>query len=135
MTQSTNEAVIRNAYEAYAEGDLARMLEFVDPGLEWTYLDPAVEDPQPQICHGRYELENALQGMLDSGLRSFLEEVRGQGDRIMVLVRTPGIDRYRAYKADDRNYNVLTVRDDQIVAIRNCRDREEALAVGGIEQR
>jgi hypothetical protein len=64
-----------------------------------------------------------------------LEEVRGQGDRIMVLVRTPGIDRYRAYNADDRNYNVLTVRDDQIVAIRDCRDREEALAVAGIEQR
>jgi ketosteroid isomerase-like protein len=46
MAQSTNEAVIRSAYEAYAEGDLARMLEFVDPDLEWTYLDPAVTDAQ-----------------------------------------------------------------------------------------
>ena len=51
----------------------------------------------------------------------------------MVLVRTPGIDRCRAYKSDDRNYNVLTVRGDQIVAIRDCRDREEGIAVAGIE--
>jgi ketosteroid isomerase-like protein len=133
MTQSPNEAVIRSAYEAYTEGDLARMLKFIDPDLEWTYLDPAAEDPQPQICHGRHELEAALQALLDSGLRSYLEEVRGQDDRIMVVVRTPGIDRYRAHTADDCNYNVLTVRGDQIVAIRDCHDRKEALAVAGVE--
>jgi ketosteroid isomerase-like protein len=133
MTESAHEAIIRSAYEAYVEGDLARMLQFVDPDLEWTYLDPADEDPQPQVCHGRHELETALKGLLESGLRSYIEEVRGQGDRVMVLVGTPGIDRYRAYKADDRNYNVLTVGGDQIVAIRDCRDRQEAIAVAGIE--
>ena len=133
MTESANEAIIRSAYEAYVEGDLARMLQFVDPDLEWTYLDPAEEDPKPRVCHGRHELETTLKGLLDSELSSYIEEVRGQGDRVMVLVRTPGIDRYRAYKADDRNYNVLTVRGDQIVAIRDCRDREEAIAVAGIE--
>jgi hypothetical protein len=95
--------------------------------------DPADEDPQHQVCHGRHELETALKGILNSGLRSYIGEVRGQGDRVMVLVRTPGIDRYRACKSDDRNYNVLTVRGDQIVAIRDCRDREEATAVAGIE--
>ena len=67
----------------------------------------------------------------DSGRTS--RKLRAQGDRAMVVVRTPGIDRYRAYKADDRNYNVLTVRDDQIVAIRGCHDRQEAIAVAGIE--
>jgi ketosteroid isomerase-like protein len=133
MTESAHEAIIRSAYQAYAEGDLARMLQFVDPDLEWTYLDPADEDPRPQVCHGRHKLETALKGLLDSGLRSYIEEVRGRGDRVMVVVRTPGIDRWRACKADDRNYNVLTVRDDQIVAIRDCRDREEAIAIAGLE--
>lgn len=39
----TNENVelIRQAYDAYARGDLPAMLEFIDPALEWTYLDPA----------------------------------------------------------------------------------------------
>jgi hypothetical protein len=35
--------------------------------------------------------------------------------------------------ADDRNFTVLTVRDGRIVAIRDCRDRREALAVSGIQ--
>ena len=34
----------------------------------------------------------------------------------MVVVRIPGIDAYRARKANDRNYAVLTVREGSIVA-------------------
>jgi len=33
--------------------------------------------------------------------------------------------------ADDRTYDMLTVRDRHIVAIRACRDRAEALAIAG----
>jgi len=32
--------LIRTAYEAYAGGDVATMLEFFDPDLEWTYAVP-----------------------------------------------------------------------------------------------
>jgi len=35
-----NVELIRTAYEAYARGDVVTMLGFVDPDLEWTYLDP-----------------------------------------------------------------------------------------------
>lgn len=55
-----NEALVREAYEAYGRGDVARMLEFVDPELEWTYLDPAFEDLEPETCHGRDQLRWAL---------------------------------------------------------------------------
>jgi hypothetical protein len=55
-----NAELIRWAYQAYASGDLAAMLEVVDPDLEWTYLDPALEHPTPQVCHGRHELEQVL---------------------------------------------------------------------------
>jgi hypothetical protein len=37
------------------------MLELVDPDLEWTYMDPSLEDPEPQVCRGRHELESALE--------------------------------------------------------------------------
>jgi ketosteroid isomerase-like protein len=49
---SENENLIRTAYEAYSRGDLSQLLELVDPDLEWTYLDPAYENPEPQTCHG-----------------------------------------------------------------------------------
>src|SRR6266536_1279206 len=101
-----NEDLIRTAYEAYARGDIATMLGFVDPDLEWSYLDPSIEDPDPQICHGRHELEDALARRAERGLRTELEEVIGNGDRVMVVVRTPGLDAHRARQADDRNFDV-----------------------------
>ncbi len=128
-----NVALIRRAYDAYARGDLATMLEVVDPDLEWTYLDPSLEDPQPQVCHGRHELESALARQAGRGLRAQLEEVVGHGDRVMVVVRTPGVDAYRVRQADDRNYDVFTVRAGRIVALRACRDRQEALRLTGIQ--
>ena len=36
-----NEWIVREAFLAYDRGDTGRMMEFVDPDLEWTYLDPA----------------------------------------------------------------------------------------------
>jgi ketosteroid isomerase-like protein len=123
-----NVELIRNAYEAYAKGDLETMLELVDPDLEWTYLDPSLEDPQPEVCHGRHELESALERRAELGLTAELEEVVGNGDRVMVVARTQGVDAYRARPAEDRNFIVLTVRNGRIVALRDCRDRDEALA-------
>ena len=63
-----------------------------------------------------------------SGSGVDLEEVTARGDRVMVVVRTPGVDGYRMWKADDRNYAVFTVREGRIVALRDCRDRREAVA-------
>ena len=63
-----NEAVVREAYEAYGRGDVARMLEFVDQELEWTYLDPAFENPEPATCRGRDQLQLALERQAGQGL-------------------------------------------------------------------
>jgi ketosteroid isomerase-like protein len=128
-----NVGLISRAYEAYSRGDVATMLQFVDPDLEWTYLDPSLEDPEPRVCHGRHELETALERQAERGLKAELEEVAARGDRVMVVVRIPGVDAYRMRKADDRNYAVFTVREGRIVALRDCRDRGEAMAAAAIE--
>jgi ketosteroid isomerase-like protein len=128
-----NEELIRRAYEAYSRGDLTTILQLVDPDLEWTYLDPSFEDPEPQVCHGRHELATALQRQAEHQLKSKLEEVAARGDQVMVAVRTPGVDAFRVRKADDRGYAVFTVLEGRIVALRDCRDRQEARAIAGIE--
>jgi hypothetical protein len=51
----------------------------------------------------------------------------------MVVVRTPGVDAYRLRQADDRNYDVFTVRDGRVVALRACRSRQEALRLAGLQ--
>jgi len=127
-----NADLIRRAYEAYANGDLAAMLEFVDPDVEWTYLDPTLEDPIPQVCHGRHELEQVLRHWAEHGLRAELEEVSSSGELVMVGVRTPGVDAHYGRRGDDRAYSVFTVRDGRIVALRDCCDRQEALNLTGL---
>ncbi len=96
-----NESLVRGAYEAYSRGDTAKLLDIIEPGLEWTYLDPSLADPEPQTCHGRAQLRSALQGQAERGLRSEVEEIAASGDKVMVIVHTPGIDRQRVRQADD----------------------------------
>ncbi len=130
----SNVALIRRAYAAYARGDTEAMLDLVDPSLEWTYLDPSAADPRPQVCHGRGELETALAQQAQRGLRAQLDEVIGHGDKVVVAVRTPGADAHRLRQSDDRDYAMFTVRDGRIVALRDCRDRADALRLAGIEE-
>jgi len=127
-----NEWIVREAFLAYDRGDVARMMEFVDPDLEWTYLDPGLEDPQPQVCHGREELEKALRRQAGLGLKAEVEEVVAAGDQVMLVMRTPGVGQYRHRNPDDRSYDVLTVRDGLIVGLHACRDRTEARSLAGI---
>jgi ketosteroid isomerase-like protein len=127
-----NEDLIRGAYDAYASGDLDAMLAVVDRDLEWTYLDPAFPNPDPQTCHGRDRLADGLRAQARRGLKSQVEEVIGNEDKVFVTVRTPGADQFKARPTGDLNYDVLTIRDGRIVALRACRDRNQALAVLGL---
>ena len=127
-----NEWIVREAFLAYDRGDVARMMDFVDPDLEWTYLDPNLEDPQPETRRGREELEKALRRQAGLGLRAELEQVIAAGEKVMLVMRTPGIDQYRLWQSDHRTYDVVTVRDGLIVGLHACRDRGEARSRAGI---
>jgi ketosteroid isomerase-like protein len=123
-----NEWIVREAFLAYDRGDIARMLEFVDPDLEWTGLD----DAEPQTRHGRVELEKALRRQAEYGLRGQLEQVIAAGEKVILVMRTPGVDQYRDREDDNRTYDVITVHDGLIVTLRACRDRGEARSLAGI---
>ena len=127
-----NEWIVREAFRAYDRGDVTRMMDFVDPEVDWTYRDPELEDSEPQIGHGRGELEKALRRQADRGLRAHLEQVIAAGDRVMLVMRWPGIGELRRQQADDRTYDIVTVRNGLIVGLTACRDRSEARSLAGI---
>jgi ketosteroid isomerase-like protein len=127
-----NEWIVREAFLAYSLGDVPRMMDFVDPDLEWTFLDPSEENPPPRTCHGRGELQKALIRQAERGLRAELEQVVASGEQVMLVMHTPGVDQYRMRQDGDRTFDVLTVRDGIIVAMRACRDRAEAQTLAGI---
>jgi ketosteroid isomerase-like protein len=132
VSAEENVARVRAAYAAYTQGDTATLLDMVDADLEWTYLDPATVNPAPQTCHGRGELKVALARQAGRGLRMELEEIIGHDDKVLVVVHTPGVDAHRATRSNDRNYEVLTLRAGQIVALRACPSRAHAMALAGI---
>jgi ketosteroid isomerase-like protein len=123
-----NEWIVREAFLAYDRGDITRMLEFVDPDLEWTRLD----DAEPRTRHGRLELEKALRQQAEYGLRGQIEQVVAAGEKVILVMRTPGVDQYKDREGDDRTYDVVTVRDGLIKTLRACRDRGEARSLAGI---
>lgn len=123
---TSNETVVRTAFEALAQGDVGTMLESVDPNLEWTFLDPSEEDPTPRVCHGRQQLDRwARRGQ--EGMT--LEEVIPYGDNVLVVTRSPGLDSRRAWVADDRNFHVVTMRGGLVTGLRACRSRDEAVRI------
>jgi ketosteroid isomerase-like protein len=125
-----NVELTRTAYEAYARGDLATMIGFVDP-------DPRVDVPRSQPGGpgaARVAWPARTRGGPRAPGRARPEVGAGGGHRERrggdAGRRTPGVDAYRVRPAEDRNFTLLTVRDSRIVAIRESRDRTEALAVG-----
>src|SRR5262249_44977175 len=127
-----NEWIVREAFLAYDRGDIARTMDFVDPDLEWTYLAPGPEDPRPKVRYRRDELERTIHRRAQRGLRSELEEVVAAGDQVIVVLRTPGLSRYLNGHADDRTYDVVTVRDGRVVKLHACRNHGEARLLAGI---
>jgi ketosteroid isomerase-like protein len=123
------EDLVRRAFEALAGGDVDGVLELVDPEFEWTFLDPSVEDPEPQVCFGRSELAYWIGRPSRAGTPFELEETRGYGDRVLVVTRAAGLDTTRARKTGDRNFHVVTVREGRIAALRACRTRDEAAEI------
>jgi ketosteroid isomerase-like protein len=123
------EQIARRAYAAFAEGEIASVLDLVDPDLEWTFLDPSVPNPEPAVCHGRDQLAYWIGRGSGWGLPADLEEVIANGDQVLLATRSPGIDQMRARSTGDRNFHVLTIRDGKITALRACRDRSEAISL------
>ena len=132
MTTDQNEAAIRAAYDAYTAGDIEGLLAFFSPDLEWTYLDPSVENPAPQVCRGLVELRRALHRQADQGLKARIEEVRVNGSEVVAVIHIPGVDQLRARQSNDRSYDVFSFSDGRIVALRACVDLPQALQVAGL---
>lgn len=126
-----NEWIVREAFLAYARGDVARMMEFVDPDLEWTNLDPRPDDPAPARA-GRDQLEEELRRQASGGQRAELEEVIASGEKVMLVMRTPGLGLSRQQPLGDKTYDVVTVRDGLIVGLCACENRAAARSLIGI---
>ncbi len=77
-------------------------------------------------------LSTRFAGQAGQNLRPELEQVIANGEKVILVMRTPGISQHRRWRDDDRTYDVVTVRDELIVGLRACCDRSEARSLAGI---
>jgi hypothetical protein len=66
-------------------------------------------------------------------LRAELDEVAANGELAMVGVRTPGVDAYYGRRGTTAPTACSPCATGRIVALRDCRDRQEALHLTGIQ--
>jgi hypothetical protein len=112
----------------------AAILNLLNPDMARTYLDPSAAYPRPQIYRGRGELAAALAQQAERGPRAQLEEVIGNGEKVVAAVQTPGADAHRRRQSEHHDYALFQRAGGRIVALRDCRDRAEALTPTGVEE-
>lgn len=127
-----SEWIVREAYRAYTRGDVERMMDFVHPALEWVAPEGGPEQAGARPKRGRAELAEALTRQASSGLRAEVEQVLAAGDKVLLVMRTPGLGQLRGQPGDDRTYDIVTVRDELIIGLEACRDRTTARSLIGI---
>lgn len=85
MSEQANLELIRQGYDAYAKGDLARLLSYMAPDIEWDIpVVPGV--PFTGMRHGRDQVEAFFRQVIEcQQLRSFhIGKMIAQGERVVV---------------------------------------------------
>ena len=123
---------LRRGYEAWNRGDLGKVLELVDPDIEWR---PGEDAPEPGEATGREGFRRFIESWTESFEELQIEprEVVVAGDHVVVVVVDQrGRGRGSGIELDITTVHVWRIRAGRAVGGYAFRTREEALAaVGG----
>ena len=115
-------ALVRALFDSYRAGDMAQFERAFAPEVVWLGAEPGT------ACNGRTEVVEFLGRQKKHGLQLVLEEVLDAGDKVLAVIRVPGIAALQGRERDERGYHVMTVQGTTVVAIKDFTDRESALA-------
>jgi ketosteroid isomerase-like protein len=116
---------LRKALIAFNDGDLADLIELLDPAVEWHCVDGFQIEP----CHNRDEVVANLRGHFEGGFRLRDLEVTDTNRHMVVGFRSPPA----VPSATDRFYNLFSVRDGTIVRIEDYDRKDRALEAARIQ--
>lgn len=122
MTAS-NVELARRGFEAFLNGDLDAVRDFLDPDVRWHGGDPSADG----ACHGR---EQALEFMRRARSRRRIGElidVVDGGDQVVVIMRPPSDDG----KPVALIANLTTFRDGRAIEMVHYPDPQDALTAAG----
>jgi uncharacterized protein len=122
---------LRAGYEALNVRDLDKVLELMDPELEWSEAELS---PEAGTHRGRDGFERFLRSWLESfdDFRVEPEEIVEHGDRLIAVIRQTGRGAASGIAVDVRVVHVWTIRDGTAVQWQSFPDREAAMSELGL---
>jgi ketosteroid isomerase-like protein len=120
----TNVDRARRGYEAALRGDLDALRELLDPDVTWHGGDPSASG----ACHNRDEALAVMRRAFGSSRLGELVDVRGAGDRVVVIMRSPSEDGEPAVLSA----NLTTFCDGRVVEMVHHPRPQDALAAAGL---
>lgn len=116
----------RRAYEAVVErGDLSVFEEMFDPQVEWRAWNDEGN------CHNRDEAMKTIRAAIDAGVRLEMPEFIGTGDKFVLIPRPEELPPFFPPSAEGL-FQVVEMRDEKIIRMRDFTRRDQALAAAGL---
>ena len=112
---------------AHRDDDLERLAELLDPEVEQRWVDGKV------YCANRDELLawKAARPRHAEYVLDAVEALRGDDEHVVLGVHGAHVEEVAGEHVGGHLYEVFTIRDARIVAIRAYAERDEALAAAG----
>jgi ketosteroid isomerase-like protein len=125
--------LVRRGYDAWNNGDRSWVLEHMSPDVEW--VTPA-EDLDRGTYSGYKGVEEFWgQWAASVGQLGFqVEELVGQGDHVLAVVRRTGRGEHSGLEVSDRVIQVFSFEGDKCVRVTEYYDRADALREMGVTE-
>ena len=133
MSEESDIAMIRAAFEAWSRLDMDGFFDLVHPEIEW---HPPSYAPRPGPHHGHEEVRKGLAAYFRSFER-FTPEIQwikpaGEPETYLAEIATDTKSRASGIEASINVFHLIGIRDGKLGSLRVFTDEAEALAVAGI---
>jgi uncharacterized protein len=130
-----NVEIVRGGYEAFAQGDVERVLEIMDPEVEWApALAPllGVEPVRGKDALRKFLIEDLAAGFEDFEARA--ESIEDLGDSVLVHTRFAARGRASGVPVSLEAFSLIVLRDGKTVTYRDYETKSEALEAAGLRE-
>ena len=112
-----NVAVVRGVYEAFAKGDVSKLLEVLDEKIEWHEAEHVTYWPGSAFIGPQAVLEGVIARIPNDfdGFSIDVERIIGSGDTVLVEGRYRGTVRATGQPLDAQVAHVWDFRDGKVV--------------------
>jgi ketosteroid isomerase-like protein len=127
-----NVEVVRRGLDALSSGDIARILEFVDPDFEG-HVPPELST-EPDTYRGHEGMRRYFQSFWDDmqDIRFEAERLWDAGDAVVVATRMTARGKQTAILVEQRFGQIWTLRDGRAIALENFPCVGDALEAAGL---